>query len=197
VDLTLITERVLADLIMPPARWGTPTLMAIFGVPGAGKSEVARNLAHHHPLLVLSTDALRLRYGFESGLVTRRVMDQVAAQLLPQRISIIFDGIHLARKDRQAVKELAEAHQAKAYLIYVVAEPDVIEQRLQARMQMPERVAAEGKFVITPEHFARIVSYLELPTADEALIIVDTSHNTLDDQLDQLNQQLQKNFYEL
>jgi len=155
---------------------------------------VARYFADHHPLLVLSTDALRLRYGFESGIVTRRVMDQVAAHLLPQQISIIFDGIHLARKDRQAVQELAHTHQAEAHLIYVVADPDVIEQRLHARMQTPESVAAEGKFVITPEHFMRIVGYLEPPASDEAVILVDTSHNLLDDQLDQLNQQLQQNF---
>jgi predicted kinase len=197
LDLALSTARVISELVIPPARWFTPALIALFGVPGAGKTEVAHYLAYHHPLLVLSTDALRLRYSFESGLITRYVMDQVAAQLLPQRISLVFDGIHLSRKDRQAVQELALAHQAEVYLIYVVANADVIEQRLQARMQTPEQVAAEGKFVVTPEHFARIVSYLEPPTPDEAVFVVDTSHDTLDNQLDQLNQQLQKNLFGL
>jgi predicted kinase len=187
-----LTERILSELAIPPQRWFEPVLIGIFGVPGAGKTEVARYLAHHHPILVLSTDALRLRYGLESGLVTRRVMDQVAAQLLPQQVSIVFDGIHLAYKDRQAVRQLAAAYQADIHLIYVVADPEIIEQRLQARIQRAEQVAAEGKFVITPEHFSRIVNYLEPPMSDEPVVRVDTSRHDLDEQLGPLNRQLQR-----
>jgi predicted kinase len=187
-------EEIIAELKIPSARWCKPTLIAIFGVPGAGKSEIARYLAAHHPLCNLSTDALRLRYGFESGITTRQVMDQIAARLLPQYISVIFDGIHLARKDRQIVQELATKYQADARLVYVVAEPATIKQRLQARMQRPDGVAAEGKFVITPEHFARIVSYLEPPTPNEEVIVVDTTTNSLDEQLVLFNRQLQRNF---
>jgi hypothetical protein len=80
------------------------------------------------------------------------------------------------------------------HLIYVVADPTIIEQRLQARIQRPESVAAEGKFLITSEHFARIVSYLEPPTPDEKVIMLDTSRGCLDEQLNYLNQQLQYNF---
>lgn len=191
MDFVSATAHILSKLAIPSARWVKPVLIGIFGVPGTGKTEVSCYLAHHHPLLVLSTDALRLRYGLESGLVTRRVMDQLAAQLLPQQVSIVFDGIHLAYKDRQAVRQLADAHQADAHLIYVVADPETIEQRLQARMQRAEQMAAEGKFVITPEHFLRIVSYLEPPASDEPIFLVDTSRQELDPQLEPLNRQLQ------
>jgi predicted kinase len=194
METTLLTARILSELVIPPARWFKPVLIGIFGVPGAGKTEVAHYLADRHPILVLSTDALRLRYGLESGLVTRRIMDEVAAHLLPQRVSIVFDGIHLAVKDRQAVRQLASTHQADAHLIYVVAHPEIIEQRLQARMQRNEQMSAEGKFVITPKHFLRIVSYLEPPTDDETVIQVDTSHHTLDAQLDSLNRLLRRFF---
>jgi 2-phosphoglycerate kinase len=119
-------------------------------------------------------------------------MDQVAAQLLPQQVSIVFDGIHLAYKDRQAVRQLASEHLADAHLIYVVADPEIIERRLQARMQSADQTAAEGKFVITLEHFTRIVSYLESPADDEPVIWVDTSQHDLDEQLDPLNRQLQQ-----
>jgi predicted kinase len=187
-----VIERVLSELVIPSTRWSTPVLIGIFGVPCAGKTEVARYLEHRYPLLVLSTDALRLRYGFESGIDTRQVMDQVAAQLLPQQVSIVFDGIHLRRKDRQAVRQLADAHQVDVYLIYVVADADLVEQRLQARMQRAAEVTAEGKFIIPPEHFNRIVSYLEPPTPNEATIVVDTSHDQWDEQLDSLNQLLQR-----
>jgi len=192
MDASSCTARVLSNLTLPIERWFKPVLIGIFGVPGVGKTEVARYLSHRHPLLILSTDALRLQYGFESGLVTRQVMDLLAIQLLPQRIGIVFDGIHLGQKDRRAVVQLAHACQADALLLYVVAEPVVIEQRLQTRMEQPATVASESKFVITPEHFGRIVSYLEPPTDDEAVITVDTSQDCIAAQLDLIEQHLEQ-----
>src|SRR4051812_43646566 len=119
MDTASCTARVLSHLNLPVERWVKPVLIGIFGVPGAGKTEVARYLSHRYPLLILSTDALRLQYGFESGLETRQVMDHLAIQLLPQRIGLVFDGIHLGRKDRRAVVQLAQVCRADALLLYV------------------------------------------------------------------------------
>ena len=58
-----LAAQIRADLMLPHKRWARPVLIALFGLPGAGKTAVARYLAGHHPLLILSTDALRLRYG--------------------------------------------------------------------------------------------------------------------------------------
>jgi predicted kinase len=195
MDASSYAARVLSDLTLPTQRWVKPVLVGIFGVPGAGKTEVACSLSRRLPLLNLSTDALRLQYGFESGLVTRAVMDRLAIQLLPERVGIIFDGIHLGRKDRRAVVQVAQDCQAEAFLLYVVADPTVIEQRLQTRIEQPARIAAERKFVITPEHFGRIVSYLEPPTDDEAVITIDTSHGDIAAQLDPVEHYLNQYLY--
>lgn len=96
------------------------------------------------------------------------------------------------RKDRRAVEQLAHAYHANALLLHIVADSAVIEQRLQARMEQPANVATESKFVITPEHFGRIVSYLELPTNDEAVITIDTSHGSIDTQLDHIEHHLEQ-----
>jgi len=192
MDLSVIATHILAHLPIPSRRWAQPVLLGIFGVPGAGKTEIARYLQQRHPLLILSTDALRLQYGLTSGLVTRQVMDHLARALLPQRIGIVFDGIHLSHTDRQAVQQLAHCSQAASWLLYVTADSSVIDQRLQMRMRRAEQTTTEGKFVITPEHFRRIVSYLEPPTPDEAVITVDTSCNDVGEQLDELDGQLTK-----
>ena len=88
--------------------------------------------------------------------------------------------------------QLAHACQADALLLYVVADPAVIEQRLQTRMEQPATIAAESTFVITPEHFGRIVSYLEPPTDDEAVITVDTSQDRIAAQLDLIEHHLEQ-----
>jgi predicted kinase len=192
MDLCVVAAHILTHLPVPSARWPQPVLLGIFGVPGSGKTEIARYLQQRHPLLILSTDALRLHYGLASGLATRQMMDQLATTLLPQHIGVVFDGLHLSRTDRQVVQQLAHCAQAVSWLLYVTADPSVIDQRLQMRLRRAEQTTAEGKFVIRPEHFRRIVSYLEPPAPDEAVITVDTSCNDVGEQLKELDGQLTK-----
>jgi len=58
----------------------------------------------------------------------------------------------------------------------------VIAARLRARQRDEQQTIADGKYVITPEHFARIASWLETPAVDEAMWRVDTSEGTLETQ---------------
>lgn len=76
-----IVERHAAALVP----WRAPLLIGLFGLPGAGKTTVARWLAARYPLVVLATDALRLRHGLPSGPATIDAMYEVAAALLPRR----------------------------------------------------------------------------------------------------------------
>ncbi len=170
---------ILADLTVPPSRWRAPVLIGVFGLPGTGKTETARYLAQRFPLVALSTDAIRLRYQLPSGPATHDAMYGVAATLLSRQVAVLVDGIHLGRRDRLRLRQVAAQHGAQSALIFTTARPAVVEARLQARQRDQEQTVAEGKFVITPGHFARIASYLELPTADEAVWYVDTSDGDL------------------
>jgi tRNA A37 N6-isopentenylltransferase MiaA len=60
-------SKVLADLALPLPSWREPLLITITGLPCTGKTEIARHLAAHFPLVMLSTDAIRLTYGLPSG----------------------------------------------------------------------------------------------------------------------------------
>jgi predicted kinase len=167
-------------------------LVSLFGLPGAGKTTLAQQLAARYPFLLLSTDRLRLHYGFQSGPATLAVMFQVADELLPQRMGLIFDGIHLQRQSREAVRRLAERHQATLFFVFATAPLAVLEQRLPARVANPAETTAAGKFVITREHFLRIVSYLEPPDpVEQDVFMIDTAGAQTEQQLVELHQQLQ------
>lgn len=173
----------LAGLAVPTGRWRAPLLLGLFGLPGTGKTFVAHRLAARYPLVVLATDAIRQRHGLPSGPATHAVMYEVAAALLPLRAAILFDGIHLARRDRLHLHAFADRHQAHAAVIFTTARPAVIEARRRARQADPEGTRAEGKFAITPGHLARIAGYLEPPAPDEAVGRIDTSDGDLDARL--------------
>jgi predicted kinase len=173
----------LACLDVPLGRWRAPLLIGVFGLPGTGKTEMSYRLARRYPLVMLTTDAIRLRYGLPSGPATHAVMYEVARALLPRRVAVLFDSIHPGRGNRLHLREFATRHQAESAVIFTTAQPAIVEARLQARQEAPARTARDGKFVITPQHFARIANYLEPPTVDEAIWTVDTSHGDLDAQL--------------
>jgi predicted kinase len=179
------------DLRLSPHRWQQPVLIGLFGVPCSGKSEIAHRLADCLPLVLLTTDAIRLRYGLPSGPATHAVMYEAAKILLRQRIGIVWDGLHLARAARDRFRSFAEEQHATCILIYATASDQIVQQRLDARLAHPDETAAVGKFVITPEHFQRIVSYLEPPLAKEDVVTIDTTAGSIDRQIGALVADLQ------
>lgn len=193
---TTISEEILTRLRQgkPSSKWQSPVLIGIFGLPCAGKTEIARYLSKRHSLIVFSTDSLRLEYGLPSGPATHALMYELAAELLPQQHSLIFDGIHLGRKDRDALRRFAERYGVESKIVYTTAVPHIIQERLQARIQSPEQTSAEGKFVIMPDHFLKLASYLEPPADDEDVVVIDTSQGLLDENLLRLDTQLRKMF---
>jgi predicted kinase len=189
-NVATVAAAVLAELAVPPTSWRQPVLTGLFGLPDAGKTTVAQWIAERHPLVLLSTDALRLRYHLPSGPATLAVMEQVARHLLAGCASVIFDGIHQGRRDRQALRALGAQCGAQTTFVYVTAPAATLALRLQARRDNPEQTAAEGKFVISPEHFARIAAFLEPPTDGEDVLRVDTEESPLQGQLTALDRQL-------
>ena len=167
------------DLTLPVHRWPRPVLIGLFGLPGSGKSEIARCLADRLPLVVLATDAIRLRRGLPSGPATHAVMYDAAVVLLRQSFGIVWDGLHLGRTDRDRFREFAREHGALCFLIQATASDEILRRRLASRIARPNETVAQGKFVITREHFQRIASYVEPPLDEEEILSVDTTDGIL------------------
>lgn len=190
-----IVASILADLPAGEVRWSRPALVAIMGLPGAGKTEVANYLAGRYPLVKLSTDSIRLKHGLSSGPAAHEIMHREAGKLLPEKASLIFDGIHLGKSDRDRVRAVADQYGAYAAIIYATASPQVIKERLRQRLRQAEhgeQTTGESKFAITSEQFASIASYLEAPSGDEEVFVVDTSLDRIGRQLSGLERQLRQ-----
>ena len=171
----LKTEQILEAIDIPIRRWQKPILIATFGLPAAGKTTVSALVKHQYPLVVLSTDILRLTYGFPGGPATLETMRHVAARLLADRRSVLFDGIHMMQANRDELRTFGASCHVLVRFIYVSACPETITRRLQERLKQPDETTREGKFVITPEHFARIAQHLEIPLGETDTTWVDTS----------------------
>ena len=169
-------DTVIAEAAAFPRRWRRPVLVALWGLPGTGKSALASELARRFPLTLLSTDTLRLRHGLPSGPATHELIYAVADRLLPDRAGIIWDGIHATRSHRDAVRAFAERHGAQLEMVWTTAADATIRQRLADRAAAPEQTAAAGKFVITSEKLAQFIAWLQPPGADEPpSLTIDTT----------------------
>jgi predicted kinase len=171
----MVASALIATVPRHAGCWRRPVLVALTGLPGSGKTELARYLAQHFPLTNLSTDAIRLQFGLTSGPATHAVISEVAAALLPHRGGVLWDGIHPTRKHRDEVREFAARLGAHVEVVYAVADDALIRERLRARAAAPDEAARDGKFVITPEHFERIAAWAESPARDESVRLVDTT----------------------
>ena len=169
------SHQILQNLTLPENTWSQPCLIATFGFPGAGKTSIATEISQRYPMVCLSTDAIRLKYHFSSGPETLVAMKMVAELLFASGHSLIFDGIHMMRQNRDELRQFGRENNVQVRFVHVVAAPDVIQERLNQRAADPDATAKAGKFVITNEHFQRIISYFESPDGEHDVIEVDTS----------------------
>jgi predicted kinase len=186
----VLARRLLDEMPAHAGRWRPPVLVALFGLPGAGKSAVAGYLAARLPLTLLATDAIRLRHGLPSGPAAHAVIYEVAAVLLRDGGGVLWDGIHLTRAHRDALRAFAAGHGARLELLWCTADDAVVSARLREREADPAGTAADGKFVIPSTKLAQLAAWLEPPEPDESVTRVDTSVEPVGAGLEALEQRL-------
>jgi predicted kinase len=157
-----------------------PLVLLLVGLPGAGKTTLARRLAPAIGAVTLSRDDIRdaifpealLDYSSEQNQVGTDALLGVLGYLLarPKPAFIIVDGKPFSRKAEIAtVKQLVEASGARLLILHCVAPQGVIEGRLQRGLADERNVRAQRD----PEKAARIRT--EFEPIDAPHLVVDTT----------------------
>jgi predicted kinase len=118
-----------------------PTLVVFSGLPGTGKSELARQVAGHLSIAVLSVDPIEsamLRAGiaqsFETGLAAYLVVEAIADAQLALGQSVIVDAVNGVEPAKAMWRTLATKHRAPLKIVECVCSNEALHrERLSAR----------------------------------------------------------------
>lgn len=145
-DTQLITDvqRLAESLGELPEPVVKPAFVAVSGLPGTGKSYFCSKLAERLPFVILESDTLRKviftspSYSPEESSRLFQACHYLIEKLLKRGIPVILDATNLSERYRERLYSIAERLDVKLILVRVEAPPQVVHERLQARLGNPE-----------------------------------------------------------
>jgi predicted kinase len=143
-QLAADVERLAESLGQLPEPVAKPTLVAVSGLPGTGKSYFSTRLAERLPFVILESDALRKilfpcpTYGAEESTRLFRVVHRLIERLLKRGIPVILDATNLSERHREYLYSIAEHLGVRLVLVRVEAPPELVAGRLHQRQEIRE-----------------------------------------------------------
>jgi predicted kinase len=143
------------------------------GVGFAGKSTLAKKIAEHLNIPLVSQDALFFEKKNELNLKDsddnqwQMLLDmckQKIRELLIEGKSVVFDNVNLKRQHRDELKELARAAGAGAVVIYLDTPEEILNKRQERNFATNERHNVKQEYLDD----AKI--QLEIPSTDENVL---------------------------
>ena len=138
-DAARLRTVLLSDARAAGLRPGSPKLLMLAGLPGAGKSTFAREVTSRCPFLTLESDRLRKalvgrpQYTPDEHRRVFRACHRLLDELLGQGYPLLFDATNLTERNRGPVYAIARKRGARLAIAVVTAPPEIVRQRLRNR----------------------------------------------------------------
>ena len=116
-----------------------PVLLLLTGLPGTGKSYLARRLSEFLPFVVIESDQVRKtlfpepRYTAQESRLVHRTCHALMWKLLKKGIRVIYDATNLIEYHRELVYRIANKTGARLVVVKTVAREEVVRERLGIR----------------------------------------------------------------
>lgn len=164
---------------MPKSRISQPVLIYMYGLPGSGKSFVARQLAESLGMAHVSSDRIRFelfdepKYDRTEYQVITHMMEFMTDQFLNNGISVVYDISVSRLAERRQLRDTARKLGAKDLLIWVQTDIETAWQRSKIR----DHRKTDDKYSVSLDRsiFDKIVNIMQNPQ-DENYLVVSGKH---------------------
>ena len=147
-----------------------PTVIALCGLPGSGKTTCAKRIEADRPALRLSEDELVSGVYGESAVHDDRVRERIkevqwdiAARALRLGVEVVLDWGFWGRSEREDFRTRAAEVGATVELVYLNVQRDELWRRIQARND----ALPDDSFYVDETMFDACCQMFQPPTADE------------------------------
>ncbi|GAB4540181.1 MAG: AAA family ATPase [Anaerolineae bacterium] len=141
-----------STLTIPAPAPGQPVLVMLCGLPGTGKSTIARRLATRLPAVVVEADRVRQKlfspptYSAWESQQVHRVCHTLIGWYLRRYYHVVYDATNLYEYHRAMVYRLAARSGARLVVAEIIASEEVVRQRLAPRRRRDSASDASGDY---------------------------------------------------
>jgi predicted kinase len=178
-DLPIVRRAYAALALSPPASGARrPVLVILSGLPGTGKTHLARTICGRAPFTLVGSDPLRAilvdppRYTPLENHAVYRLADALLRRLFAERRDVIYDAVNLSVYRRAALRRLAEDSGARAVTVLTSAPPHLVWLRLAHRS---ESQSLPGDSHADWEVYKKLAS--KMTPVRHPYLVVDTSRD--------------------
>ncbi|MGH6957680.1 MAG: AAA family ATPase [Caulobacteraceae bacterium] len=144
------------------------TFHLLCGLPGSGKTTLAREIEARAPALLLSPDpwmARVVRNGWDAKRreAVKALQLDLAKRALELGINVVSDAGFWLRRERDLARETARQAGADAQLHFL----DVPVEELLTRLAARSASCPPDTFAVSPKQLAQMMKWFERPTPDE------------------------------
>lgn len=138
-DFSVAVAQIFNALSRTDQTTASPSLIIVSGLPGTGKSFLARKIAERLPCVIVESDFVRKTlfekptYAPDESTFVHRVAHAVTERLLGLGCHVICDATNLTEWHREKLYSIANRTNAKLVIIRTVAPESVIRERLAKR----------------------------------------------------------------
>lgn len=158
-----------------------PTLIVLYGFPGAGKTFLARQLANDIHAAHVQADRFRFEL-FEEPTgkkqendIVNHLSQYMAEEFLNAGVSVIYDINALRRSQRRSLRDMA--HKAKAQTVLVWLQIDA--ESAFTRVAKRDKRKTDDKYTVSLDRttFDDVIGHMQNPQTNEDYVVISGKHN--------------------
>lgn len=173
-----------------------PSLILLYGYPGAGKTYFARQFcdqiaaAHIHDDKIRNEIFEEPRYDKQENQVLQHLMQYMTEEFLKANVSVVYDTNAMRLGHRRMLRDLARKFDVKPVLVWLQIDAESAFLRASTR----DRRKTDDKYAINMDQdmFAQVANFMQNPTTTEDYIVLSGKH-TFNTQ----SKMLMKKFYDM